>query len=362
MNGFPPLVQVLDALAALADPIRGRIVLALERHELAVGELAATLQLPQSTVSRHLKTLVDAGWVDARAEGASRRYRLTAGSRSSPTGRLWGAVREAMATLPEAAHDADRLRAVLAERRSASRSFFSSSADAWDRLRVDLFGARADLLALLALLDDALVIGDLGCGTGASAEALSPFVRRVIAVDHSREMLALARGRLAGRPNVDLREGDLEALPIDDGELDAALLALVLHHIPDPGAVLAEAARAVRPGGRLLVVDMLPHEREVYRVEMGHAWLGFDRSTLDRWITEAGFEQLRFVPVPPDPAGKGPPLFAASARRRVAVAAPAGIPRSTVADATPAAPDAPIPTASAAPTINDRAVANGAAH
>jgi ArsR family transcriptional regulator len=227
-----------------------------------------------------------------------------------------------MGALPEAAHDADRLRAVLADRRAASRSFFSSSADAWDRLRVDLFGARADLLAMLALLDDALVIGDLGCGTGAATEALSSFVRRVIAVDHSREMLALARRRLAGRDNVELREGDLEALPVDDAELDAALLALVLHHIPDPLAVLTEAARAVRPGGRLLVVDMLPHEREVYRVEMGHAWLGFDRAALDAWVTEAGFEQLRFVPVPPDPAGKGPPLFAASARRRVAVAAP----------------------------------------
>ncbi len=331
-------MQVLDAIAALADPIRGRIVLALERHELAVGELAATLQLPQSTVSRHLKTLVDAGWVDARAEGASRRYRLLTGGRTSPAGRLWGAVREGMAALPGAAHDAERLRAVLAERRSASRQFFSTSADAWDRLRVELFGARADLLALLALLDDALVIGDLGCGTGAASEALAPFVRRVVAVDHSREMLALARQRLGGRANVELREGDLEALPVDDGELDAALLALVLHHLPEPGAVLAEAARAVRPGGRLLVVDMLPHDREVFRVEMGHAWLGFDRAALDAWVTEAGFEQLRFVPVPPDPAGKGPPLFAASARRRVVVAAPlaASVSPSSVSSSLPA--------------------------
>lgn len=310
-------MQVIDALAALADPIRGRLLLALERHELAVGELATALQLPQSTASRHLKTLVDAGWVDARADGASRRYRLLTGARTSATGRLWSAVRDGIAALPGAAHDAERLRAVLAERRSASRAFFSSTADAWDRLRVELFGARADLLALLALLDDALVIGDLGCGTGAAAEALAPFVRRVIAVDHSREMLALARERLGGRTSVDLREGDLEALPIDDGELDVALLALVLHHIPDPGAVLAEAARAVRAGGRLLIVDMLPHDREAYRQEMGHAWLGFGREMLEAWVGEAGFEHLRFVPVPADPAGKGPPLFAASARRRV---------------------------------------------
>ncbi|MDF1504529.1 metalloregulator ArsR/SmtB family transcription factor [Roseisolibacter sp. H3M3-2] len=324
-------MQVLDALAALADPIRGRIVLALERHELAVGELAAALQLPQSTVSRHLKTLVDAGWVDARAEGASRRYRLLTGARTSPTGRLWGAVREGMASLPGATHDAERLRAVLAERRSASRNFFSTSAEAWDRLRVELFGARADVLGLLALLDDALVVGDLGCGTGAAAEALAPFVHRVIAVDRSQEMLALARLRLDGRANVELREGDLEALPLEDGELDAALVALVLHHLADPAAVLAEAARVLRPGGRLLVVDMLPHDREVYRLEMGHAWLGFDRETLERWVCAAGFERLRFVPVPPDPAGKGPPLFAASARRAVAAAAPTVLPTAAPA-------------------------------
>ncbi len=99
-------------------------------------------------------------------------------------------------------------------------------------------------------------------------------MRRVIGVDHSREMLGVARRRLAGRDNVELREGDLEALPIDDAELDAALVALVLHHLADPAAVLAEAARVIRPGGRLLIVDMLPHDREVYRVEMGHAWLG----------------------------------------------------------------------------------------
>ena len=355
MNGSSPPVHVLDALAALADPIRGRILLALERHELAVGELATALQLPQSTVSRHLKTLVDAAWVDARADGASRRYRLIAGGRSTPAGRLWGAVRDGIAELPGSAHDAERLRAVLSERRAATRAFFSSSADAWDRLRVELFGARADLLALLALLDDALVIGDLGCGTGAAAEALAPFVRRVVAVDHSREMLGLARQRLADATNVELREGDLEALPIDDGELDAALLALVLHHIPDPGAVLAEAARAVRPGGRLLVVDMLPHEREVYRVEMGHAWLGFDRATLDAWVTEAGFEQLRFVPVPPDPAGKGPPLFAASARR--AVVAPSDVVRAPREAVGTLGDDL-----AEQPSLPDRAVANGAAH
>jgi ArsR family transcriptional regulator len=337
-------VNLLDALAALADPIRGRLLLALERHELAVGELAAALQLPQSTVSRHLKTLVDAGWVHARAEGASRHYRLASEVHGGEARALWQAVREGFAGLPGARHDGARLRAVLAERRSASRAFFSTSAEAWDRLRTELYGPRADVLALLALLDDGLVVGDLGCGTGATSEALAPHVRRVVAVDHSREMLAIAGRRLDALPNVELREGDLEALPLADAELDVAILALVLHHLPEPHAALAEAARALRPGGRLLVVDMLPHDREAYRVDMGHAWLGFDEAQLAAWCAEAGLATVRTVPLPPDPAGKGPPLFVATARRDAAATA-------TVTDAG----SAPVAVRSARPRVRGAA-------
>lgn len=311
-------VDVLDSLAALADPVRGRLLLALERHELAVGELAATLQLPQSTVSRHLKTLVDAGWVRARTDGPSRRYHIADVGRAAALGPLWAAVRDRLAALPAAPHDAERLRAVLAERRSATRAFFSSSAEAWDRLRVELFGARADLLALLALLDDELVVGDLGCGTGAVADVLAPFVGRVIAVDHSREMLAVARRRLDGRANVELREGDLEALPIADEALDVALLVLTLHHLPDPSAVFAEASRALRPSGRLVVIDMAPHDRERYRQEMGHVWLGFSEEQLAGWLDAAGLGALRYTPLPVDPAARGPQLVAATARRLAA--------------------------------------------
>lgn len=330
-------MTVLDRLAALADPTRGRILLALERHELAVGELAVALQLPQSTVSRHLKTLVDAGWVAMRAEGASRRYRLTLGGDGGGARELWAAVREPFATLPAAAHDAERLRAVLAERRSAARAFFSSAAAQWDRLRTELFGARLDALALLPLLDDDLVVGDLGCGTGAVAYVLAPFVRRVVAVDHSREMLAVAHEQLADRPNVELREGDLDALPVAAGELDAALIVLTLHHAPDPGAVLAEAARATRAGGRVVVVDMLPHDRESFRLEMGHVWLGFAEEQLADWCAAAGLERMRYVALPADPAARGPALFAASARRRDVVvpepyAASAGAPAAAHAE------------------------------
>ncbi|MBV9879308.1 MAG: metalloregulator ArsR/SmtB family transcription factor [Gemmatirosa sp.] len=305
---------VLDHLAALADPTRGRLLLALDRHELAVTELASALQLPQSTVSRHLKTLSDAGWVTARNDGASRRYRMAGGLDGSARN-LWAVVREPLAAQPSAAVDAGRLRAVLEERRSATRAFFSSTAGRWDRVRADLFGARVDQAAFLALLDPELVVGDLGCGTGAVADALAPYVRRVVAVDDSAAMLAEATRRLDGRANVELREGALEALPVGDGELDAALVVLALHYAPEPDRVLREAVRAVKPGGRVVVVDMLPHDREAYRAEMGHVWLGFESAQIERWLVDAGAETPRVVPLPHDPAVKGPPLFAASARR-----------------------------------------------
>ena len=127
----------------------------------------------------------------------------------------------------------------------------------------ELFGERSELLPLLSLLDPDWVVGDLGCGTGATSEALAPFVAKVVAVDESPEMLEAAHQRLApfeGEGRVELRRGSLEELPVEDGELDAALLLLVLHHLSDPAAVLAEASRVLAPGGRLLVVDMLAHD------------------------------------------------------------------------------------------------------
>lgn len=311
--------HVFEHLAALADPTRGRLLLALEPRELTVTELATALQLPQSTVSRHLKTLSEEGWVAARADGTSRLYRMATAKLPPTARRLWAAAREPIAEQPIAAHDATRLRAVLARRRTASQEFFSSAAGRWDSLRAELFGARIELLAPLGLLDDRLIVGDLGCGTGAVTEALAPFVGRVIGVDGSRAMLAAARRRLGDRHNVELRTGDLEALPIDDGELGAALLVLTLHHVPEPRAALAEAARALGTGGRLTMVDMLPHDREAYRREMGHVWLGFSEEQVATWLADAGFEGVRFTPLPADPSAKGPTLFALSARRAASI-------------------------------------------
>jgi ubiquinone/menaquinone biosynthesis C-methylase UbiE len=308
-----PTLPIVDRLSALADATRGRLLFVLERHELTVGELCSILQLPQSTVSRHLKVLADDGWVASRADGTSRRYRLA--QPDDPARRLWQVVRESLAVAPGAAHDLQRLDRVLAERRTRSRDYFRGVAGEWDRVRAELFGGRADLLALLALLDDRMVVGDLGCGTGAMTEALAPAVARVIAVDDSEAMLGAARARLDGIGNTELRAGSLEALPIDDGALDAAVLSLVLHYVPEPLPALAEAARALRPGGKLLVVDMLPHDREDMRVEMGHVWPGFDEPLVAGWLAEAGFARVRYRALPPEPQAKGPGLFVCTAMK-----------------------------------------------
>jgi ubiquinone/menaquinone biosynthesis C-methylase UbiE len=306
---------IFDDLSALADATRSRMLLVLERHELTVSELCAVLQLPQSTVSRHLKTLADAEWVSSRREGTSRYYTLALDDRGPATRRLWALLREQIGLTAGADQDARRLRGVLGRRQSKSQEFFESAAGQWDRLRQELFGRASYLHALPGLLDSEWVVGDLGCGTGQVAASLAPFVKQVIAVDRSSDMLQAARRRLRDLPNVDVRRGELEALPIQDAELDAATLLLVLHHLPDPGDALREAARVLRPGGRLLISDMLPHDREAYRQQMGHVWLGFDRETLQRLLDKAGFDHLRVAQMPADPDAKGPALFVASARR-----------------------------------------------
>jgi ArsR family transcriptional regulator len=145
--------------------------------------------------------------------------------------------------------------------------------------------------------------------------ALAPFVARVVAVDASAAMLQAAKKRLQRLDNVDLRRGDLEALPIDDARLDAATMMMVLHHVPEPQRALAEAARVLKPGGRLILVDMLPHDREHYRRQMGHVWLGFSEDHVHRLLGESSFGEIRIVPLPPDPRAKGPGLFVSTARR-----------------------------------------------
>jgi ubiquinone/menaquinone biosynthesis C-methylase UbiE/DNA-binding transcriptional ArsR family regulator len=303
-----------DHLASLADTTRSRILLLLDRHELTVSELCTITQLPQSTVSRHLKALADTGWISSRAEGASNFYSLVRESLDPAARRLWLLVREQVGPTAAALQDQQRLQSTLAERRKKSQEFFSSASGQWDRLRDELFGDRFHASALAAFADPAWTVGDLGCGTGGVAAALAPFVASVIGVDASAGMLQAAKKRLHAYHNVDLRRGELEALPIDDARLDAATLMLVLHHLPEPGKALAEVARVLKPEGRLLLVDMLPHDRDGYRQQMGHVWLGFSEEHIGRLLADAGFDRVRTVPLPADPRAKGPALFVSTAR------------------------------------------------
>jgi ArsR family transcriptional regulator len=302
-------------MSTLADPVRGRVLLLLDGRHLSVSELCEVLVLPQSTVSRHLKLLSDAGWVHARREGTRRMYVLFPDDLEEGAKSLWFILRDRIADLPESKEDARRVVQVMAGRRSRSQEFFHRDAPEWDRVREDLFGDRFGLLALPGLLDPDWVVGDLGCGTGLMTEAVAPFVKQVHAVDDSEAMLVAAGKRLAPMDNIRLHQATLESLPLSDNALDAAIMILVLHHLPDPDAALAEVNRVVKPGGRILIVDMVPHERAEFEENMGHVWLGFPEADLVRRAREAGLEQVRHNLLPMERNAKGPALFAMTARK-----------------------------------------------
>ncbi len=346
---------ILKHMVTVADPVRCRMLRVLAGspgaawqvalgaaagQELTVSEICAVLQLPQSTVSRHLKALQDDDWIHARRDGTSRFYRMDPAELAPDARGLWELIREQLGQTPAVRQDDERLEEILAARRSKSKEFFATEAGGWESLRGELYGSTFQFQALLGLLDPESVVGDLGCGTGLLARVLAPFVRKVIAVDGSQEMLDAARRHVSGVPgatNVDFRHGELEKLPLRSGWLDAAVLMLVLHFVPDPARVLSEASRVLKPGGRLLIVDMLPHEREEYARQMGHVWLGFSPAQIARYIEPAGFTECRMLPLPPAPDGKGPTLFTATARKN------SGASASVTHPATTAGQDAPEP-------------------
>jgi SAM-dependent methyltransferase len=306
--------EPLEWLQTLADATRVRLLRLLNREELSVTELCTILQLPQSTVSRHLKVLVSEGWIENRRDGTAHLYRAAQGSWTEPRQELWGWVRNQSSQTPSSQLDDSRLQQVLAER-PVSKEFLRSAADRWDALRVELFGSRLDAHVLAATLPSQAVVGELGCGSAPLAQLVAPLVHRVIAVDSSAAMLAAAERQLHGAGNVELLAASLEALPIPDGHLDAAWLVLVLPYVEEPLGVLREAARVLKPQAPLVVVDMLPHDRDVYRQQMGHVRLGLERGALEQWCSDSGLELERYIPLPPDSAARGPALFAAVAKR-----------------------------------------------
>jgi ArsR family transcriptional regulator len=307
---------IVSRLQSLADATRNRLLLLLDHHELTVTELCDALQIPQSTVSRHLKVLADDGWVVSRADGTSRLYQMVNGELDPSARKLWSVVKEQTAASPAALKDAGRLRGVIAQRRSRAEAYFESAAGQWDRTRAELFGGRTELLPLLGLLDSNAIVGDLGCGTGQLALSIAPFVRQVIAVDASAAMLRSAKALVGHLEQVDIRQGELESLPIDSGDLDLAFLALVLPYVAEPAAVIAEAARTLKAGGRLLVTDLQPHDHADYRQTMGHQWLGFTEVSMRGWMQSAGLTDVRYMPLPPESSAKGPLLFTATGTKR----------------------------------------------
>ncbi|MFN7144543.1 MAG: ArsR/SmtB family transcription factor, partial [Myxococcota bacterium] len=284
---------VFDRLAALAEPIRVRLLRVLAREELAVGELARVLQTSQPTVSRHLKQLDEGGWVLKRKAGTASYFRVSPRDLDAEARRLWELVAahiDAEASDPAShyAEDLRRLDGVLAERTGDSEELFRRLGGRWDAVRKELFGDSYVLPALLALLPPGQTIVDLGCGTGAMLPLLAPVAGRVVGVDREAAMLDVAEERVAGLPNVELRRGLLDALPLGDDSVDLALCQLVLHHVRELAPVYRDVSRVLAPGGRWVILDMVEHDREDYRETMGHQHLGFSEADVRRLAGEAG--------------------------------------------------------------------------
>jgi ArsR family transcriptional regulator len=309
------VAALVESLETLADPTRLRLLRLLERHELGVAALCDILQLPQSTVSRHLKVLSDQEWVGSRSQGTTRLYRMRA-ERDPAARRLWLLSRDQTDAWPTARQDQLRLGRRLSRPSPPAEAFFAGAAGQWDRLREEAYGRAFTQTALLALLPPEWVVADLGCGTGHATAALSPHVARIVGVDQSPAMLKAARKRTAGLDNVELKQGRLEALPLEDGCCDGALLLLALTYVADPSAALSEMARVLRPGGRAVVADLLRHDRDDFRRRMGQEGFGFEPEELRSMLEAAGLEKAACHELPPEPGAKGPALLLATGTRK----------------------------------------------
>jgi len=299
----------------LADPTRLRLLRLLQRQELGVAELVQVLQLPQSTVSRHLKVLADQGWLGSRSRGTTNLYRMTPRELEPSARALWKLARREMDDWATARQDDLRLERHLSNGGRRAEEFFAGAAGRWDKLRREQYGDRYAVTGLLSLLPETTVVADLGCGTGTTLADLAPHVRRAIGVDSSSEMLKAARKRTRELDNVELHRATLESLPIQDGECDAAVMFLALTYVAEPRIVLGEMARILRPGGKAVIVDLLSHDREEFRLEMGQRHLGFEARELEALAGDAGLECLTARSLAPEPGARGPALLVLTGRR-----------------------------------------------
>ena len=286
--------MLLDIFRALADPTRLRILALLRAMELSVGELAQVLGQSQPRVSRHVKILADAGLAERRKEGSWVFLGLGDAARVAP---LLEAI-DAWRLLEPGDHwavaDAARLAAVRADRAAAAERYFESHAAEWDAIR-SLHVAESQVEAAMLRALGGHPIGnlvDIGTGTGRMLALFGGSSASAIGVDRSPEMLRMARANLAqaGVPRFDLRQGDMYALPLASGSADTVIIHQVLHYAQQPAAAVGEAARLLAPGGRLLIVDFAPHDREELRDQDAHVRLGFADEQIAAWLAAAGLE------------------------------------------------------------------------
>ena len=282
--------EVLAGLRAAAEPTRLRLLAICAYAELTVTELTQILGQSQPRVSRHLKLLCDAGLLNRFREGTWAFYRL---AEEGPCAELARTLIDLLSEAdPVLALDLERLQAVKLTRAKAAADYFRANAARWDEIR-GLYVPEAEVEAgLLRLLGDQEIgdFIDIGTGTGRILEVFAPHIRRGVGIDLSHEMLRVARARLEQSEvrNCQVRHGDFYNLSVPTASFDVAVVHQVLHYAEEPAAVVAEAARVLRPGGRMLVVDFAAHQETFLQSEHRHLWLGFDDSEVARWLLAAG--------------------------------------------------------------------------
>jgi ArsR family transcriptional regulator len=292
---------MLNSLRLAADPGRLRILLLLEHEELSVAELQDILNKGQSQISTHLAQLKQAGLVDDRRTGKNAFYR------SKAPADLMDLLRRAAHEIPEADQDREALRLTLRKRRDTMRRYFDELAGKFGRQYVPGRSWQAVAEALLKLLPP-LVIADLGAGEGAISQLMAQRARKVIAVDNSEKMVEFGSqlAKRHGITNLEYRLGDIEDAPIRTGTVDVAYLSQALHHAVHPDRAIQEAWRIVKPGGRILVLDLNHHFFEEARELYADLWLGFSELDLEKFLTAAGFRHIETSIVYRDPE---PPHF-----------------------------------------------------
>lgn len=288
-------MDFVRTLKALADPLRLRMLAAVAQEELTVGEVQEVVASAQSSVSRNLALLREAGLVRDRKEGTNVYFSMRP-NMAAPVREIFESLQSRFAEIPEVRSDRVRLAACRRRKLRRSAGYFESVAGDWERIRKSYFDDRVTSLAIEKLLPRDLILADIGCGTGSLTFELARFARRVIGVDLSTEMLLRARAFAKERQfhNVEFRKGDALDLPLDSRSVDAAFCVMVLHFLPDPARAIAGLCRVVRPGGSIILVDLVLHQQEWMRAQMAHQWLGFERKSMERWFRDAGIPNLDY--------------------------------------------------------------------